>query len=90
MGISNVKEWMKIKTLFAGLTVLIVLPGSVLVVNAKEATATGPNYLNLRYNEDFSYLGDPDGSYIKDPWDPIKWIPIGDDWHLMLGGQARL
>lgn len=57
---------------------------------AAEPAKAGPKYLNLRYDEDFSYLGDPDGSYVKDPWDPIKWLPIGEDWHLTLGGQARL
>ena len=50
----------------------------------------GPKFKNLRYDEDFSYLSGPEGSYVKDPWDSIKWIPIGDGWHLSLGGQARL
>ena len=57
---------------------------------AAEPAKAGPKYLNLRYDEDFSYLGGPDGSYVKDSWDSIKWIPLSDDWHLTLGGQARL
>ena len=90
MIFQNAKKRIKIKLLFAGLAVLMVLFGSVVVVKAKETTGAGPSYLNLRYDEDFSYLSDPNGSYIKDFWDPIKWIQIADDWHLTLGGQARL
>ena len=50
----------------------------------------GPKYQNLRYDEDFSYLDGAPGSYSEDLWDPIKWISLGDDWHLTIGGQARL
>ncbi len=74
----------------AVLTVLAVVLGLVSGVSAAESGKVGPKYLNLRYEEDFSYLGGPEGSYVKDPWDSIKWMPIGDDWHLTLGGQARL
>ncbi len=59
-------------------------------VGAAEAGKAGPKFKNLRYDEDFSYLGGGEGSYIADPWDSVKWIPLGDDWHLTLGGQARL
>ena len=89
MGFSNITECAKIKTLFAGLTVLSILLGCVSVVQAQE-TAASPKYMNLRYDEDFSYLGDAAGQYEEDFWDPIKWIPVADAWHLTLGGQARL
>jgi hypothetical protein len=89
MRFSNVTECTKIKTLFAGLTVLLVLLVCASVVKA-QGTAAGPKYMNLRYDEDFSYLGDTPGQYEEDFWDPIKWIPVADDWHLTLGGQARL
>ncbi len=89
MRFSNVKECTKIKTLFAGSTVLSILFGCVSVVQAQE-TAAGPKYMNLRYDEDFSYLDDTPGQYEEDFWDLIKWIPIADTWHLTLGGQARL
>ncbi len=69
------------------LLVTIGVPGRG---QAKQTSTAGPKYFNLRYDEDFSYLGGPEGSYVKDPWDSIKWIPIGDGWHLTLGGQARL
>jgi hypothetical protein len=51
---------------------------------------SGPKYSNLRYDEDFSYLGGSEDSYTKDIWDPIKWINFGDDWFLTVGGQSRL
>ncbi|MHC4105633.1 MAG: hypothetical protein ACYSR9_11890, partial [Planctomycetota bacterium] len=89
MRFLNVKKPKKTKTLFAGLTVLIILFGSASVARA-QGTAPSPKYMNLRYDEDFSYLGDTAGQYEEDIWDSIKWIPIADDWHLTLGGQARL
>lgn len=56
---------------------------------AKNAAKPGPKYSNLRCDEDFSYLADPDTPYTKDMWDPIKWMDVGDGWRLTLGGQAR-
>jgi hypothetical protein len=51
--------------------------------------AAPPAYTPLRWNEDYGYLRvAPDA----DPWDPLKYIPLGDDdrdWYLSLGGQAR-
>ena len=50
-----------------------------------------PTYHNLRYQDDFSYLADPSKS--SDPWDPIKYISIGDGQYgpsyLSLGGELR-
>ena len=69
---------------------LVSVCGFLSDVSAEEPAKAAPEYLNLRYDEDFSYLGGPETSYVKDPWDSIKWIPIGDQWHLTLGGQARL
>ncbi len=69
------------------LTLAVVLAFDV---RAAESGKLGPKYLNLRYDEDFSYLGGPESSYVKDPWDSVKWIKIAEDWHLTLGGQARL
>ena len=56
----------------------------------QEGGPRGPKYDNLRYDEDFSYLSGQPGTYREDIWDPLKWIPLADDWHLTLGGQARL
>ena len=74
-----------------GLAVLFlavaVLAGSV---SGQGGTLAEPKFRNLRYEEDFSYLGGEAGTYKEDMWDPLKWIDLGDDWHLTLGGQTRL
>jgi len=49
----------------------------------------GPKYLNLKYDEDFSYLDGPEGSHKKDFFDPIKWIHLTDDLTLTVGGEFR-
>lgn len=49
----------------------------------------GPKYLGLRYNEDFSYLDGPAGSYQPDFFDPIKNIHVTDDLTLSIGGSFR-
>ena len=50
----------------------------------------GPKYLNLRYNEDYSYLDGPEDSYRKDFFDPIKRIHLNEDWTLSIGGSLRV
>lgn len=49
----------------------------------------GPRYAPVRYDDDFSYLDGPKGSYAPDFFDPIKRIRLGDDLTLSLGGEAR-
>ena len=45
-------------------------------------------YTPVRWNEDYSALKDP--AKRTDPFDPIKYIPLGrDDVYLSLGGQLR-
>jgi hypothetical protein len=56
---------------------------------AKEAELPGPKYMALRYNDDFSYLDGEPGSYMPDFFDPIKYIHLGQDWRLSLGGEIR-
>jgi hypothetical protein len=53
------------------------------------AGSGGPTYKLLRYDEDYSYLKDPDRR--TDFWDPIKYIPIGDreGWYVSFGAQLR-
>ncbi len=53
------------------------------------APPTPPKYLDLRYNEDYSYLDGPEGSYQKDLFDPIKRMHITDDLTLSIGGEIR-
>ncbi len=49
----------------------------------------GPKYLNLRCDEDYTYLDGEPGTYREDFFDPIKNIHLGDDWRLTLGGEFR-
>ena len=48
-----------------------------------------PSYKILRYDEDYRYLRDR--SKRTDPWDPIKYIPLGNDpdYYLSFGGEVR-
>lgn len=48
-----------------------------------------PKYLDLRYDEDYSYLDGPPGSYQPDLFDPIKWIHLNEDTTLSIGGEVR-
>ncbi len=48
-----------------------------------------PKFLNLRYDEDFSYLDDAAYEYEPDLFDPLKNIDLGNDWNLTLGGEFR-
>jgi hypothetical protein len=49
----------------------------------------GPRFLDLRWNEDFSYLDGEAGTYREDLFDPIKHIHLTDDWTLSIGGEFR-
>ncbi len=55
----------------------------------EQAAWRKPTYLDLRYNEDFSYLDGPKGSYASDLFDPVKQMHLKDDWTLSLGGEFR-
>lgn len=50
----------------------------------------GPKYLNLRFDEDFSYLDGESGTYREDMFDSLKNIHLGPDWRLSLGGEFRI
>jgi hypothetical protein len=49
----------------------------------------GPTFLNLRYDEDFSYLDGAPESYTADVFDPIKNAHLAEHWRLTLGGEFR-
>lgn len=53
----------------------------------KPAAPTPPAYTPVRWNENYSYLKDQ--SQKTDRFDSIKYIPLGDDAYLSLGGQLR-
>lgn len=44
----------------------------------------------LRFDEDWSVLAEPGALAGRDPFDSVKWIALGDEAALSLGGQARL
>lgn len=53
------------------------------------ASADRPAYLQLRYNEDWSFLRD--ATKRGDSLDPVKYIPLGrDGWYVTVGGEVRL
>ncbi len=65
-----------------------LLAGSAVAQTTQSAPpATAPAYTVLRYEENYSYLKDSSGR--TDFFDPIKYIPLGDDSYLSIGGQAR-
>ncbi len=49
-----------------------------------------PEFLNLRYNEDYSYLDEFPEARQHDPWLNLKNIDLGDRWRLDFGGEFRL
>lgn len=76
----------------ASSVVAVVLAGSGVSLaqgDAQPKPKPGPKLLNLRWNEDFSYLDGEPGSYVEDFFDPIKHIHLDDDWTLSLGGEFR-
>jgi hypothetical protein len=59
------------------------------IVHAQAPTPQRPAYTLERYDEDWSFLRD--ASKRTDLFDPIKWIPLGENasWFLTLGGELR-
>ena len=73
-----------------GPTTISPTPVSRLGPGSQAIAGSGvPTYKLLRYDEDYSYLKDPDRR--TDFWDPIKYIPFGDreDWYASFGAQLR-
>jgi hypothetical protein len=70
------------------LVVLVLLSGARSQA-AASSCPSGPRFSETRYDDDFSYLRDP--ACRTDFWDPLKYIPLGDqeDWYLSLGGEIR-
>jgi hypothetical protein len=49
-----------------------------------------PGYRDLRFDEDWSVLADPGALASRDFFDAAKWIALGGDAALSLGGQVRV
>jgi len=74
--------------------VLLLMPFTALsddMTNSSESQFVPPPYHEiLRFDEDYSYLGDP--ALRTDFFDPIKYIPLRTNepaWYLTLGGELR-
>lgn len=81
---------MQVRNCLCFMVFLSIAAGYGGAVRGQDGAPAGPKFHNLRYEEDFSYLGGETGTYSQDVWDPLKWIDLGDDWRLTLGGQTRL
>jgi hypothetical protein len=59
------------------------------IYSAPSEPARPPNYTELRYDEDYSYLKDP--ALRTDLFDPIKYVPLDQqgDWYASFGGEIR-
>ena len=72
---------------------VIALAGAIPVIQAQTDQSASPvepvrTYSLLREDEDWSFLKDP--SLRQDPWDRLKYIPLGPEgWFVTIGGEAR-
>ena len=77
----------------AGFVWTFALAGAMAVAEAQSDQAASPaepvrTYTLLGEDEDWSFLKDP--SLRQDPWDRLKYIPLGTDgWYLSIGGGMR-
>lgn len=80
------------RTLAGLFTLVVLLPQSMSLAQQSqdsEKPLPGPKFLNLRWDEDSSYLDGEKGSYRQDYFDPIKNIHLDENWRLSLGGEFR-
>lgn len=68
---------------------LLLAVGIANLALAENSPCPQPTYKYLRYDEDYSYLKNPECR--TDPLDPLKFIALNSkgDWFLSLGGEAR-
>src|SRR5258708_3355573 len=66
-----------------------VVPETAPPAEAKADAPRRPPYLQLRYDEDYSFLKDP--ARRTDFLDPLKYIPLNasGEFYLGFGGEAR-
>jgi Alginate export len=68
----------------------LLLPVAFARAAASEQPARVPAYDTLRFNEDYSFLSDPDQRV--DLFDELKYVPLSRSdpaWYLSLGGELR-
>lgn len=66
----------------------LVFSSTHAVAQSAVFSAGAPPYKHMRYEEDYRYLADP--AKRNDPWDTIKYIPLGENSSfLSLGGELR-
>ncbi len=72
---------------------IFVISGMLPSAVADDAAGAKPRktqkYLDLRFDEDYSYLDGPADSYDPDFFDPIKNIHLDEDWRLSIGGEIK-
>src|SRR4051812_33096106 len=73
---------MQLNRVFSVFTITVVFAGISLA-----QTNSPPSYTLVRWDENYSYLKDPQQR--TDLFDSIKYIPLGENSYLSLGGQAR-
>src|SRR5207245_1814736 len=68
-----------------GMVLVAFVPGAAFAA----CPSTRPSFQTLRYEEDYSFLRDPDCR--TDVWDRIKYMPLNEasDVYLSLGGDLR-
>jgi Alginate export len=79
------------RRVLAGLSVLVLAARLSAGAFGAAPEAGDQFYRALRYTDDFSWLANP--AKRSDPWDPLKFIPIGNGQHglsyLSFGGELR-
>jgi len=73
----------------SGTTIVIAVACALTLASAEAADDARPPFKSLRYEEDYSFLSDPEKR--TEFWDSVKYIPIagGRAGFLSLGGEAR-
>ncbi len=71
------------------LIIVVAILSTIAQAFAENPPFAAPPYKLLRYDEDYSYLRNPEKR--SDFWDPVKYIPLNaaGSWYLSLGGEAR-
>ena len=77
------------RILVAALVSLTSAGSAIVLAQSSSSPQTAPAYKQLRYDEDYGYLRDR--ATHSDPFDAIKFVPLGGegDRYLSVGGEIR-